>query len=132
MLNLLFNTRDEQTKIDLSKVVYFEAEGNYTRIVFVNSYKATISVSLSKIEKLLDTQLTGNAGQFIRIGRQYIVNRAFIFQINLLKQKLLLSDMENMPVFSLSIAKEALKKLKELQIKKEDGNNNRTGGDSAL
>ncbi|GHU57779.1 hypothetical protein FACS189411_12080 [Bacteroidia bacterium] len=118
MLNLLFNTRDEQTKVDLAKVVYFEADGNYTHVIFMNNYKATISVGLTKIEKLLEMQLKDNPGQ-------YIVNRSFIFQINILKQKLLLSNMEHMPVFSLSIAKEALKKLRDIQIKKDDGNSNR-------
>lgn len=125
MLSLLFNTRDEQTKVDLGKVVYFESDGNYTHIVFINNYKVTVSVSLSAIERLLEEQLKENARQFVRIGRQYIVNRYFIFQINVLKQRLLLSNMESLPVFSLSVSKEALKVLKELQIKKENGTVNR-------
>lgn len=121
MLSLLFNTRDEQTKVDLGKVVYFESDGNYTHVAFINNYKVTISVGLAAIEKLLEEQLKENARQFVRIGRQYIVNRHFIFQINVLKQKLLLSNMESLPVFSLTVSKEALKVLKELQIKKENG-----------
>ncbi|WP_106830284.1 LytTR family DNA-binding domain-containing protein [Parabacteroides pacaensis] len=118
MLSLIFNTRDEQTKVELTKVVYFEADGNYTRVTFLNGYKIAVSAGLSKIEHLLEEQLKEQAQQFIRIGRQYIVNRAFIFQINVLKQKLLLSNMESLPVFSLSVSKEALKNLKALQIKK--------------
>lgn len=117
--------RDEQTKVELAKVVYFESDGNYTHILFLNGHRATVSVGLSKIEHLLEVQLKEQAQLFIRIGRQYIVNRNFIFQINLLKQKLLVSDMENLPVFSLSVSKEALKALKVLLTNKENGIVNR-------
>ena len=114
---LLFNTRDEFTKVDLNNVVYFEADGNYTHIVFTNSYKVTITIGLSKIEQLLETQLRERAQQFIRIGKSYIINRIFILQINPLRQKLILSDMIHETVFALSISKEALKTLKDLIVK---------------
>ena len=114
---LLFNTRDEFTKVELNKVVYFEADGNYTHIVFTNSYKATITLGLCKIEQLLETQLREQAQQFIRIGKRYIINRRFILQIIPLRQKLLLSDMVHETVFALTISKEALKTLKEVIVK---------------
>ena len=115
---LLFNTRDEFTKVDLRKVVYFEANGNYTHVVFINNYKVTITIGLSKIEQLLETQLREQAQQFIRIGKGYIINRTFILQISLLRQKLFLSDMIYGTVFELSVSKEALKTLKELIVKR--------------
>ena len=117
MHNLLFNTRDEFTRVDLKKVVYFEAEGNYTHIIFTNSFRVTITLGLSKIEQLLETQLKEQAQQFIRIGKSYIINRQFILQINPLRQKLILADMEYETVFTLTISKELLKTLKELIIK---------------
>ena len=114
---LLFNTRDEFTKVDLNNVVYFEADGNYTHIVFINRHKVTITLGLIKIEHLLNTQLKEQAQRFIRIGKRYIINRVFILQINPLRQKLLLSDMVHEAVFTLSISKEALKTLKEIIVK---------------
>ena len=41
---LIFHTRDEMTKVRLDKVVYFEADGNYTTVVFVNGYLSLIHI----------------------------------------------------------------------------------------
>ena len=40
MTELYFNTRDELNRIDVAKIVYFEADGNYTDIVMVNKLRA--------------------------------------------------------------------------------------------
>ena len=55
----------------------------------------------------------------MRIGKSLIVNTLFIYRINIIKQKLILSDCEHF-AFELSVSKEALKKVKEivLQTKK--------------
>lgn len=111
---LLFNTRDELTRVNLTDVIYFEADGNYTHIVFSNGCKAMLLIGLSKIEHLIDTVLKGQVQPFIRIGKRYIVNSSAIFQINVLKQKLLLTNFKTPQVFTLSVSKEALKNLKNL------------------
>ena len=48
MSKLYFNTRDELNRIDVSKIVYFEADGNYTTVVMVNKLRAAIYMNLSK------------------------------------------------------------------------------------
>ncbi len=116
---LYFNTRDELTRINLYDVAYFEADGNYTHVILTNGCKTTILVSLSAIEHLIDNQLAGKVRFFVRIGRSYIVNSNHIFQINVLKQKLILTDVSSTNVFTLNIAKEALKALKELYTQKK-------------
>ncbi len=116
---LYFNTRDELTRINLYDVAYFEADGNYTHVILMNGCKTTILVSLSTIEHLIDNQLAGKVRFFVRIGRSYIVNSNHIFQINVLKQKLILTDVSSTNVFTLNISKEALKALKELYTQKK-------------
>ena len=111
---LLFNTRDELTRVNLAYVAYFEADGNYTHIMFSNGCKVMLLVSLARIEHLIDDVLKGQVQPFIRIGKRYIVNSSFIFQINVLKQKLLLANFRSPHVFTLSVSKEALRTLKEL------------------
>lgn len=37
---LLFSTRDELTRIRLERVMYFEADANYTKVVFSNGVTA--------------------------------------------------------------------------------------------
>ena len=116
--HLLFNTRDELTKVDLEHVVFFEADGNYTHVIFSNGCKTMLLISLTEIEHLIDDVLKGQVQPFIRIGKRYIVNSRFIFQINVLKQKLSLTNFNTPHVFTLSISKEALKNLKNLYAKK--------------
>ena len=126
MKTLYFNTRDELTKVDLNYVVYFEAEANYTHIVFSNGIKAMLLISLTHIEELIHDKLKEIKQPFIRIGKKYIVNSSYIFQINLPKQKLILTDFSHPGFYSLSISKEALKNIKNLyKTKVNDGNNHR-------
>lgn len=115
---LLFNTRDELLRVRLKYVVYFEADGNYTHVQFTNGAKATLLYSLSHMEQLIDEKLKGKVQPFIRIGKRYIVNSQCVFQINTLKQKLILTSFDTPQLFSLSVSKEALKILKELYTKK--------------
>ena len=89
---IYFQNRDELLRIDLNKVVYFEADANYTNIFT-------------------------NMPVFMRIGKKYIVNIRFICQIHIAKQKLVLSDFERF-TFTLPASKEALKTVKELFVKK--------------
>jgi len=113
---LLFNTRDELTRIRLNRVMYFEADANYTKVIFANGAHATLLVSLTRLENLIGDVLLERKSIFVRIGKKYIVNSDFIFQINVLRQRLVLSDLISDRVIALSVSKEALKKLKALFI----------------
>ena len=56
----------------------------------------------------------GAAGNiFIRIGKSLIINRSYIYYINVPKQKLILSDIATFN-HTVAASKEALKQLKEL------------------
>jgi DNA-binding LytR/AlgR family response regulator len=111
---ILFHNRDEMTKVKLDRVAYFEADGNYTNVVFLNGFKVNILISLSAIEPIIDETLRGKVQPFVRIGKRYIVNTTTICHINTLRQHLVLTDYISDKIFTLSISKEALKNLKEL------------------
>lgn len=110
---LLLNSRDEFLRIDIKKIVYFESDGNYTNIVLSNNLKNTVCINLTHMQQVLSEKLKEQAAIFARVGKRYIINHTYLYQINILKQKLLLSDGENF-VFQLDISKDALKKLKQL------------------
>ena len=112
---LYFNTRDELHRIDVSKVVYFEADGNYTHIVMVNKLRSSICINLGEMEKNLAGQLGTTENTFMRIGKRFIINMRYIYQINVLKQQLILSDYNHF-AFQVSISKDALRKMKELML----------------
>ena len=113
---IYFNSRDKLIRLDVSRIVYFEGDGNYTHIVTANKQKVCITMNLSNTEKALATQLAEQAKQFMRIGKRFIVNMNFIYQIDIQKQVLLLSDWKNF-TFQMPVSKEALKTVKELVIK---------------
>lgn len=110
---LFLNSRDELLRIDISKIVYFEADGNYTSIILTNKLRPTIGINLAQTEKLLNERLRERSRIFARIGKRYIINLNYVYQINILKQRLVLSDYTNF-AFQLEVSKEALKKLKEI------------------
>lgn len=117
MNTILFNMRDELIRVNLSHVVYFEADGNYTQVYFEYGQKVAILYSLAKLEVILDEKLRGQKQPFIRIGRRFIINSLFVFQINILKQRLVLTNFSSSNLFTLSVSKEALKNLKKLYAK---------------
>ena len=110
---LQLNSRDEFHKLNTSKIVYFEADGNYTNIITINKLKCVASTNLSGMQKLLSNSLRERATIFVRIGKKYIVNSNYICRISISKQILVLSDCENF-AFAINISKEALRKLREL------------------
>lgn len=110
---LYINSRDELFKLDVSKVVFFESDGNYTHFMMSHGkLKGSVCMSLSDMQKLLTLSLKEDASNFARIGKRYIINLNYVYQISVLKQRLVLSDGERF-VFPLTVSKEALKTLKD-------------------
>ena len=112
---IFFNSRDELQRIEVSKIVYFEADGNYTDIVMVNKLRASILMNLGEMENALAAQLGDGANIFMRIGRRFIINLRYVYSVNVLKQQLILSDYDHF-AFQVSISKDALRKMKDLVL----------------
>ena len=112
MTPIIFNTRDELVKLDLDKMVYAESDGNFLRMTFLNGQVFTIALTLQKLEDILTHASEESDKRYIRIGRHYIVDRRYITHINIMKQLLVLSDLEHLKPISLNVHKEALKRLK--------------------
>ena len=110
---LYINSRDELLRLDISKIVFFEGEANYTYIISANKLKGVICMNLARIQTVLDKKLKEHSIIFARLGKRYIINLNYVYSINIIKQKLILSD-GYMFAYQLDVAKEALKKLKEL------------------
>jgi len=112
---LYLNSRDELFRMDISKIVYFEADGNYTNFVLSDKVKGAVCMNLAEMQKLLTESLKETANIFARVGKRHIVNLTYVYQINVLRQRLVLSDGEVF-AYPLNISKEALKTLKELFV----------------
>lgn len=112
---IYFNSRDKLIRLDTQKIVYFEGDGNYTYIVTANKQKVCITLNLAHTEDALAAQLGEKAKRFMRIGKRFIVNMNYIYQVDIQKQVLMLSDYEHF-LFQLPVSKEALKAVKDLVI----------------
>ncbi len=110
---IYFNSRDEFLKIDLSKIVYFEAEGNYTKIMVANGLESMVCMGLSKMEQFISATIQKKSSTMARIGKRFIINLAYIYRINVLQQELILSDQKSF-TYKLNISKDALRNLKDL------------------
>ena len=86
----------------------------------LNRTEHVFAFNLLRMQKLVETQLAEEAACFIRIGKSLIINRNYIYKINLTKQELVLSDSRLDGAFRLSASREALRQLKEL-LEKEAG-----------
>lgn len=112
---LYLNSRDEFYRVDISKIVYFESDGNYTNIILNNKMKGTVCMNLAQMQSILSESLKDAAAIFARVGKRHIINLAFVYQIALLRQKLTLSDGENFQ-YQINVSKDALKKLRDMYV----------------
>mgnify|MGYP003315913869 CR=1 FL=1 len=109
---LHINSRDEFLRMNIQNIIFFEADGNYTNIILANQLKGVVGMNLAQMQKLLSENLKEQAGIFVRVGKKHIINYSYVYRINVLKQKLTLSDGENF-CYQLDVSKQALKLLKE-------------------
>lgn len=112
---LYLNSRDEFFRVDISKIVYFESDGNYTNIILNNKMKGTVCMNLVQMQSILSESLKDAAGIFARVGKRHIINLTFVYQIAILRQKLTLSDGENFE-YQIRVSKDALKKLRDMYV----------------
>ena len=110
-----FNSRDKLIRLDIQKIVYFESDGNYTYIVTANRQKLCLTMNLAHTEEAMASQLGEHARRFMRIGKRFIVNMNYIYQVDIQHQTLMLSDCERF-LFQMPVSKEALKAVKNLVI----------------
>jgi DNA-binding LytR/AlgR family response regulator len=119
---LVISTATDLVRIAPDKIVYISSDGNYCNLVQADNESRLLTFQLGQIENMICDQLgtDGDGYLFIRIGRGLIINRNYIYYINIQSQKLILSDVARF-THTVSASKEALKKLKDLMEKEAKG-----------
>lgn len=113
MYKLCLNSRDELLIIDLEKIAFFQANGNYTHLKYIAGETRLLSIGLSKLEDYIRmTWPRSIASPFVRLGRSLIVNQTYLSEISVLKHRLTLSD-RGTNSYTLSVPKPLLKVYKE-------------------
>ena len=70
------NTRCGYILVDPSEIIYIQADGNYSEIVFSLSKKELVTLNIGTIEKLMP------AGKFIRASRSSLLNIACLRKVD--------------------------------------------------
>jgi len=113
---LVFKTRDELVRIKIDRILYFEAERNYTKLVLTNGIQFVFAINLGKIEEILENQIQDYDSTLLRVGKSFIINKNHVLQISLPKTKILFATADgkakelNIPRDPLKILKETLEK----------------------
>jgi len=115
---LVFKWRDELIQVNINDIVYFQADGNYSKMMLTFRKEQLLSMNLSKVQLIIEEQLGSQSILFERIGRDLIIRKACLFSIQILKKRLILAVPYGEKFFELQVSKDALKKLKESQESK--------------
>ena len=109
---LIISNVNELVRVKPERVVYVKSDGNYSTMVLHDKTEHVFTMNLAHCQELIEKQLGKEAETFIRIGKQLIINRDYIFKINVNSQTLIMSDMALNQAFMIQASKEALKQLK--------------------
>ncbi len=109
---LILTNVNELVRVAPERVMYICSDGNYSTMILTNKDEKLFSFNLATFQKTIEQQLQHESQQFIRIGKSLIINRKYIYCINIAKQQLILADQFYTQSFTLNASKEALKQLK--------------------
>ena len=123
---LIVSNTVELVRLYAEDIICVEADGNYSTFYLIGGEKRLVLFQLGQLEHMMGEQLGEEAEAFVRIGRSLIINRNYIYYINLNKQQLMLRDHNGHQHETLKVSRESLKKLKDLiesddLIKEENG-----------
>lgn len=109
---LRISTSTELVRVATDEIVYVRADGNYSDLVLTNGKSRKMTFQLHFFDGAF-RQLQNN--MFVRVGRSLIVNKRYIYVINLTEQMLIFSGQQiKTDIKPVSVSREALKQLKDL------------------
>lgn len=115
---LRISTSTELVRVATDEIIYVRADGNYSDLVLTSGKSRKMTFQLHFFDEVF-RQLRNN--MFVRVGRSLIVNKRYIYVINLTEQMLVFAGQPiKVEIAPLKLSREALKQLKEL-LEKEKG-----------
>lgn len=111
---IILSNNKQLIRVLSSDIVYIFSEGSYSSMIMSNGRKHVFSFNLSAFEKQLEIQLGVESQIFIRLGKSLIINRNYIYCINITQQKITLFVPSTNKEFLLSASLDALKTLKKM------------------
>lgn len=106
---LRISTSTELVRVLTDDIVFVHADGNYSEVMLYNGKKHTMTFQLHFFEETFQ-RLKNNS--FIRVGRSLIVNRNYIYLINLTEQRMILTGGKLGGEYEVKASKDALRDIK--------------------
>lgn len=115
---LRISTSTEMVRVATEEIVYVRADGNYSDLMLTNGRSRKMTFQIHFFDDVFK-QLHRN--MFVRVGRSLIVNKRYIYVINLTDQMMSFSGQQiKSEIAPVRVSREALKMLKE-QLENEKG-----------
>lgn len=115
-------TSTEMVRVRTTEIVYVSADGNYSDVMLTNGRSRKMTFQLHYFEEIFK-QLQDNT--FVRVGRSLIVNKRYVFVIDLKRQMLMLTGQSlKTEIQPIKVSREALTKLMETLAKEKGGSSN--------
>ena len=109
-------------RVRTSEIVYVSADGNYSDLMLTNGRSRKMTFQLHYFE---DTFKKLQNNTFVRVGRSLIVNKRYIFVVNLTEQMLLFTGQTlNTEIKPVKVSREALKQLMDILLREKGGTPN--------
>lgn len=106
---LRISTSTELVRVQTDDIVFVHADGNYSEVLLYNGKKHVMTFQLHFFEETFQ-RLKENF--FIRVGRSLIVNKNYIYLINLTEQKMILTGGKLGSEYEVRASKDALREIK--------------------
>ena len=119
---LRISTTNMLVRVATDEIVFVRADGNYSDLVLTNGKTRNMPFQLHYFENAFQEL---NTNMFVRVGRSLIVNKRYIYIINLTDGILIFSGQEIKAELSpIRVSREALKALKEQLLQEAERDNN--------
>lgn len=108
--------------IDLDQIAAIQANGNYTKVVYMTGREITLTSGVSKVAQYIAYSVQHEKSpHFVKLGRSIIINQNYLLRIDLQKQVLVLSN-GGKAELRVRIPKNVLRSYKELIEKQYKSN----------
>ena len=89
---IVISTSTELLRVPSDRLMFITSEGNYSKVYTQDGHYHMVAYQLGQLEDMIGDQLGEEETPFIRIGKSLIVNRDYIYLIDVSEQIIVVSD----------------------------------------
>ena len=84
MMKTCLNSRDGLIVLEMDKLAYIQADGNYANLVYMCGDSVLVTLGLSKLEEVIRRAWPcEKVSPFVRMGRSLIINQTYLSEVRI-------------------------------------------------